>query len=76
MVLLYAFAAWLGGLLTAAALWQSCGPVLAVAAAPFGASALAVGAAVLVYRRRIRLRPPRRHAARPTQARYRWHPAR
>lgn len=72
MVLLYAFTAWVGGLLTTAALWGPCGPVLAVAAAPLGASALTAGTALLVY-----LRPARRDPADRTAApRYRWHPAR
>lgn len=76
MVLLYAFAAWFGGVLTAAVLWPACGPVLAVAAAPCGASALAAGTAVLVYLQRTRRRPVQRPAERASQGRYRWHPAR
>lgn len=75
MVLLYAFAAWFGGVLTAAALWQSCGPAVAVAVSPFGASALTVGTAMLVYHQRTRRRTSRRPAGRPAQARYRWNPA-
>lgn len=76
MVLLYASAAWFGGVLTAAALWPACGPLLAVAAAPFGASALTAGTAVLVYLWRTPGWPGRRSARRAAQARYRWHPAR
>ncbi|GJD79757.1 hypothetical protein [Methylobacterium gregans] len=76
MVLLYASAAWFGGILTAAVLWPACGAVLAVAAAPFGASALTAGTAMLVYLHRTRRRRARRPAGRAAQARYRWHPAR
>ncbi len=48
MLLLYVSAAWTGGILTLAALWQPLGPALALVAAPFGASAVTAGAACLV----------------------------
>jgi CBS-domain-containing membrane protein len=47
MVLLYISTAWIGGLLTVAALWGVLGPGLALAVAPFGASALVAWAACL-----------------------------
>ncbi|GJD89618.1 hypothetical protein BHAOGJBA_3148 [Methylobacterium hispanicum] len=46
-MLLYVSAAWAGGTLTLAALWQPLGPALALVAAPFGASAVTAGAACL-----------------------------
>ncbi|WP_162559833.1 hypothetical protein [Methylobacterium radiodurans] len=45
--MLYISAAWAGGILTSASLWNSLGPGPALAAAPLGASALAAGAACL-----------------------------
>lgn len=48
MVLLYVSAAWMGGILTLAALWQPLGPALALVAAPLGASAVTAGAACLL----------------------------
>jgi hypothetical protein len=47
-MLLYVSTAWAGGILTLAALWHPLGPALAVAAAPFGASAITAGAACLI----------------------------
>jgi hypothetical protein len=49
MILMYAFAAWLGGILTAATLWEPAGPLLAIALAPFGGSALVFCAALWIF---------------------------
>ncbi|MFE1599198.1 hypothetical protein [Methylobacterium sp. ID0610] len=65
MVLFYAFAAWLGGLLTAVGLWEPAGPLIALAAAPFGASGLTVVAALWVYCRRAPGRPTHPEPAAP-----------
>lgn len=62
MILMYAFAAWLGGILTVAALWDSAGPALALALAPFGGSALALCAALWIYLQQAPRRAPGRRA--------------
>lgn len=66
MIVLYIFVAWAGASAVAAGLWDHVGPVFAIVLAPFGGSALAFCAALLVYfqqslRRAARHRP----AARP-----------
>lgn len=73
MILMYAFAAWLGGVLTAATLWEPAGPLLALALAPFGGSALALGAALWIFLRQ----PGRAGRGRPVvEDRHWWHPVR
>ncbi len=73
MIMMYAFAAWLGGVLTAATLWETAGPLLAIVLAPFGGSALALAAALGIFLRH----PGRDERERPVaEARHWWHPVR
>lgn len=70
MILTYALAAYLGGILTAAMLWESAGPALALALAPFGGSALALCAALLIFARRAPA--PTGRAGSATEPRHWW----